>query len=80
MNNYYEAIENKYGDVYRAMYNLSVQHDNLMGKCIDWGFMDKTANEYVELRKDQGKMTDRLIYLFSYVLPPKPHRVRQQYL
>lgn len=58
MNNYYEAIENKYGDVYRAMYNLSVQHDNLMGKCIDWGFMDKTANEYVELRKDQGKMTD----------------------
>ena len=59
MENYYHQIEQKYGQVYCAMYNLSVQHDNLMGKCVDWNFMEKTANEYVELKKDQGKMTDQ---------------------
>lgn len=49
---------NKNQEIYHKLYNLWVEHDNLMGDKVDWNFAERICDDYINARKEQGKMED----------------------
>lgn len=45
-------------EIYRKLYNLWVEHDNLMGDKVDWNFAERICDDYINARKEQGTMED----------------------
>ena len=49
----------KYFKTYTKLYNLSVEHDNLMGVSVNWRFLNEVFEEYIDHAKDRKEMTDQ---------------------
>ena len=49
---------NKNQEIYHKLYNLWVEHDNLMGDKVDWNFSERICDDYINARKEQGTMED----------------------
>lgn len=45
--------------IYTKLYNLWVEHDNLIGKDVDWNFAEIICDDYIAAKCDAKQMTDQ---------------------
>lgn len=51
-------MNNNYKEIYHKLYNLWVEHDNLMGLAVDWDFADRISDDYIKSHKEKGDMSE----------------------
>ena len=51
-------MNNNYKETYYKLYNLWVEHDNLMGDKVDWNFAERICNDYIDASIRQKTMSE----------------------